>query len=867
MINQMNRTQPLGPVNFSEEDLRKLAMLLQQMPEMQKNINGQQHEMSYLTGAEQDAMETVRRDSGLTQSLAEQGKEMQPRYENGIRAFPAYNPGGTESEFGKTTSTTTGDTTGDWGTSSSTDYNPYNLTAAQLAAIKGKSDVKPSNGDVEVGTTVQVGKDGTIETSETGPAESEQQPGETAAEYYERITGNIIGTEGDTGDGTTATATTATTATVTPTKYKDKNGNEYDSQGEADTANATIDANITTIEGLTLTTDTTFTSWMLANKDTYSIPPNSEAGLEGAFNNAKIIATDAAAVELPKMVDSMNVFLRDNELGASASYDEWAKTYPKPANLSETTMRTMYAKAVFKAERKEAFTLTTEELESWMRPPVVIATADNFNEWWEGKKGQFKESGTFNEREFAEKAHAAAIVGDAAAVTIGTVGDATAPTLGTIAAPDAVTVGTTGDVTDTTVDAISAVTDADMDTIFEGGVDDAEALLVARVEGTAVSPAEVQLKRSVENNLRMLLGATVGADADPARVRQLRNIWADMTQEVTGKAAEIRSAESMAAESELVALYAGKSTMKLQARLANLEVEKETAFKNADIALASKLANQATRLAEVITQANIDKSLSEADLKSRTDAMIAQGTMDLATALANLQVKKDLAIAQGKVDLATSLANLQKNIILAQTNVEIAVKQRSLDDALAIISYKGQMAMMDLEVDIDFKQMDDDLARLGIKTTVTLAEMDAKTQKEVATLIGMYNREAAKTKRDNDMLDGLITLLGTALGGYAALKGSDIRAKTNISPGSGEVESFLDALNAYTYEYKDPDAPGADAGMFAGVMAQDLEKTPMGASFVQDTPQGKQVDYGHGLAAILASQANIHDRLKHLEEG
>ena len=55
--------------------------------------------------------------------------------------------------------------------------------------------------------------------------------------------------------------------------------------------------------------------------------------------------------------------------------------------------------------------------------------------------------------------------------------------------------------------------------------------------------------------------------------------------------------------------------------------------------------------------------------------------------------------------------------------------------------------------------------------------------------------------------------------------------------------------------------------MFTGVMAQDLEKSPMGASFVQDTPQGKMVDYGHGLAAILASQANIHDRLRQLEEG
>ena len=80
------------------------------------------------------------------------------------------------------------------------------------------------------------------------------------------------------------------------------------------------------------------------------------------------------------------------------------------------------------------------------------------------------------------------------------------------------------------------------------------------------------------------------------------------------------------------------------------------------------------------------------------------------------------------------------------------------------------------------------------------------------------------------------------------------------------MESFLDALNACQYEYKDPNASGADAGMFVGVMAQDLEKTPMGASFVKDTPDGKMVDYGHGLAAILASQANIHDRIKQLEE-
>ena len=101
---------------------------------------------------------------------------------------------------------------------------------------------------------------------------------------------------------------------------------------------------------------------------------------------------------------------------------------------------------------------------------------------------------------------------------------------------------------------------------------------------------------------------------------------------------------------------------------------------------------------------------------------------------------------------------------------------------------------------------------------------------------------------------------------YATIQ-SDYRMKREIRAADSQVEGFLDALNAYQYEYKDPNAPGSDPGIFVGVMAQDLEKTPMGASFVKDTPQGKMVDYGHGLAAILASQSNIHDRLRRLEEG
>ena len=151
-----------------------------------------------------------------------------------------------------------------------------------------------------------------------------------------------------------------------------------------------------------------------------------------------------------------------------------------------------------------------------------------------------------------------------------------------------------------------------------------------------------------------------------------------------------------------------------------------------------------------------------------------------------------------------------------------------------------------------------DLTEMGFDLSRDLAELDSATQIRVAEL----TKEWREAQGDDQKQAAIYGMIGTALGTWAR---SDVRAKTSISPGSGEVESFLDALNSYKYEYKDPS--GSDeAGMFVGVMAQDLEKTAMGSSFVKDTPNGKMVDYGHGLAAILASQANIHDRIRHLEE-
>ncbi len=90
---------------------------------------------------------------------------------------------------------------------------------------------------------------------------------------------------------------------------------------------------------------------------------------------------------------------------------------------------------------------------------------------------------------------------------------------------------------------------------------------------------------------------------------------------------------------------------------------------------------------------------------------------------------------------------------------------------------------------------------------------------------------------------------------------SDINLKKNIV--EFDTKPFLDSIQSYQYEYKNEEH---GTGKFISPMAQDLEKTPEGATLVVDTPDGKMVDYSGALALILASLSDINKRLIALED-
>ena len=126
----------------------------------------------------------------------------------------------------------------------------------------------------------------------------------------------------------------------------------------------------------------------------------------------------------------------------------------------------------------------------------------------------------------------------------------------------------------------------------------------------------------------------------------------------------------------------------------------------------------------------------------------------------------------------------------------------------------------------------------------------------------LASKNAADAQAQNGFMGNIMSTAGT-LG--AAYMMSDENVKKNVKKADGDAspKSFLDALTAYNYKYKDSKN---GKGEQLSVMAQDLEKAgPVGKAMVQETPQGKMVDYGKGFGAILAAQADLNERLKDIE--
>ena len=87
------------------------------------------------------------------------------------------------------------------------------------------------------------------------------------------------------------------------------------------------------------------------------------------------------------------------------------------------------------------------------------------------------------------------------------------------------------------------------------------------------------------------------------------------------------------------------------------------------------------------------------------------------------------------------------------------------------------------------------------------------------------------------------------------------------------LDDLMSETKPYSFDYNNKGrklqaALGNDPdGRQYGVMAQDLERSPVGRSMVVDTPAGKVVDTNKAAMASLAANARLNERLERMEAG
>lgn len=151
-------------------------------------------------------------------------------------------------------------------------------------------------------------------------------------------------------------------------------------------------------------------------------------------------------------------------------------------------------------------------------------------------------------------------------------------------------------------------------------------------------------------------------------------------------------------------------------------------------------------------------------------------------------------------------------------------------------------------------------------TMAKLAEQGQATDQLGAAIFGAGNQAMQKQQAEGAAENARYGRMGQMIAGggsAAAAMASDEKAKENISNSNGEARDFLDHLKGKLYEYKDEGQFGE--GKHVGIMAQDLEKSPLGRSMVFEENGTKKVDFAKGFGAVLAAVTEIDDKLKSIE--
>jgi hypothetical protein len=381
----------------------------------------------------------------------------------------------------------------------------------------------------------------------------------------------------------------------------------------------------------------------------------------------------------------------------------------------------------------------------------------------------------------------------------------------------------------------------------------AEAMLrmqAARDKATALSRA-----RSVRGG--------PGAVAEAMKVAQAEG--AAISADTRGQAALTRATEAAAARQQSLQALSAAGGLQQQASATNLQAQTagaqlglqgQTAATQAELEASRQNLQAVTTAGQLATEGAVNQA------NIITQGLTNAGQLDLGASGQNLQaiqVRADIAssiramdIDQAKAQLSAELQSLALND--EQTRFFAGLAEQARQDANAA---RAQATQAGMSADVAAANVALQYATQAWQMLTTDQQLELQRAGLEAGVVLQNNANQAAERQQ------ILGFIGSALmAGGMAMPKSDRRAKHDVR----RLRSMAAALRSTpgsSYRYKDPKD---GKGVFAGPMAQDLEKTREFRNAVVEVGGVKRVDTGRLTLAHHAALSDLQRQIDRLEK-
>lgn len=387
-------------------------------------------------------------------------------------------------------------------------------------------------------------------------------------------------------------------------------------------------------------------------------------------------------------------------------------------------------------------------------------------------------------------------------------------------------------------------------------------------QGTALN-LYAQEQQAAQGLLASQANATRGADVSVAS----QNSAQDMQKQLSNQAAQNNFSLSQASMDSATELQ--NTSQQYQAALQQAQLDQQAGLTNTQAIntanqLQAQLQQQASNLqAQIQADANSQAAqISLAGINAMTQGILGQqniigsnyntllnqsGTVALANQQATNQGNQFNANAQNAANQFNASNQFQTQA--QNQNTSTGLYQAILGGQVSQGNSQGNNAtalqIAQLQAQIQQQQLQQQQNNQWLQGVTGIGQIVAASDRTLKTAIVQSPRVA------NAILEYLSTLDAPSKEQKATLELAQSHAGPLVSDKGHDANDFFNSLTPSSYNYK-KDAQIPEAGKPAyGVMAQDVEKHPVGKTLVVDTPQGKMLDIPRSLTLLLASHSTL----------